>query len=189
MAARGEIRRLAHLSLATIMLEQLAAARRVVEDGDEMVPAWRINTAEGTFLIFTRFDTHKDEQRERTPFQISRFMVWKMATSFVLTAQTWLGTEKTRSADEALLAVGVSRHERLAVLQRIRRGDAVNFSEPMWWALHDVDDQHSAMLPTGAAVCPGGSRACARLRQKRRTASWAVELRPAVAPRKKGTVS
>ena len=88
------------------MLEQLVAARRVFE-GHELVPAWRINTAEGTFLIFTRFDTDKDEQRERTPFLISRFMVWKMATSFVLTAQTWLGAEKTRSGDEALLAVGV----------------------------------------------------------------------------------
>ena len=53
------------MSLATIMLEQLAAARRIVEDGHEMVPAWRIATAEGTFLILTRFDTDKDEQRKR----------------------------------------------------------------------------------------------------------------------------
>ena len=49
------------MSLATIMLEQLAGARRVIEDGHEMVPAWRIATAEGTFLIFTRFDTVRDE--------------------------------------------------------------------------------------------------------------------------------
>ena len=98
-----------------------------------MVPAWRIATGEGNFLIFTRFDTDKDEQRERTPFLISRFMVWKMATSFVLTAQTWLGAEKTRSGDEALLAVGVSRRERLAVLQRIRRGDAVSSANPCGW--------------------------------------------------------
>lgn len=77
------------------------------------------------------FDTDIPEQRERTLFLISRFMVWKMATSFVLTAETWLGAEKTRHGDEALLAVGVSRHERLGVLQRIQRGDVVGFSEPM----------------------------------------------------------
>ena len=71
-------------------------------------------------------------------------MAWKTATSFVLTAETWLGAEKTRSGDEALLAVGVSRHERLALLQRIRRGDAVSFSEPMWLAPHHVDDQYFA---------------------------------------------
>ena len=112
------------MSLATIMLEQLAGARRVIEDGHEMVPAWRIATPEGTFLIFTRFDTDKDEQRGRAQFLISRFMAWKLATSFVLTAETWLGGKKTRSGDEALLAIGVSRHERLAVLERIQRGDA-----------------------------------------------------------------
>ena len=80
---------------------------------------------------------------------IGRFMAWKMATSFVLTAETWLGPEVTRSGDEALLAVGVSRHERLAVIQRIRRGDTVGFSEPMWLAPHHVDDQYFAMLPKG----------------------------------------
>ena len=94
------------MSLATIMREQLAGPRRVIEDGHEMVPAWRIATGEGNFLIFTRFDTDKDAQRERTLFLISRFMAWKMATSFVLTAEMWLGAEKTRSGDEALLAMG-----------------------------------------------------------------------------------
>jgi hypothetical protein len=28
------------MSLAAIMLDQLAAARRIVEDGQEVVPAW-----------------------------------------------------------------------------------------------------------------------------------------------------
>ena len=130
------------MSLATIMLEQLAVARRIVEDGKEMTPAWRIETTEGPFLILTRFDTDKPEQRARALTLIGRFMAWKMATSFVLTAETWLGAEKTRSGDEALLAIGVSRHERLAVLQRIQRGDAVGFSEPMWLAPHHVDEQY-----------------------------------------------
>ena len=116
------------LSLATIMLEQLATARRIVEDGHEVVPAWRITTAEGTFLILTRFDTDKDKQRDRAQFLISRFMAWKMATSFVLTEETWLGAQKTRVGDEALLAVGVSHHERLAAIQRIRRGDALSLA-------------------------------------------------------------
>ena len=138
------------MSLATIMLDQLAVARRILENGDEMTPAWRIETTEGVFLIFTRFDTGKPEQRARALTLIGRFMAWKMATSFVLTAETWLGAEKTRAGDEALLAVGVSRHERLAVLQRIQRGDAVGFSDPMWLAPHHVDDQYFAMLPTGS---------------------------------------
>jgi hypothetical protein len=39
-------------------------------------------------------------------------MAWKLATSFVLTAETWLGAEITRSGEEAILVVGVSHHER-----------------------------------------------------------------------------
>ena len=53
------------MSLATIMLDQLAVARRIVEDGKEMVPAWRITTPEGTFLILTRFDTTSRTTRAR----------------------------------------------------------------------------------------------------------------------------
>jgi hypothetical protein len=46
-------------------------------------------------------------------------MTWKMATSFVLTAETWLGAEIARSGEEALLAIGVSHRERLGLVQRI----------------------------------------------------------------------
>jgi hypothetical protein len=91
-------------------------------NGKEMTPAWRIETIEGAFLVLTRFDTDKPELRDRTLQLLRRFMIWKMATSFVLTAETWLGAEKTRSGDEALLAI--ARYERLAVVQRIKRGDA-----------------------------------------------------------------
>ena len=133
------------MSLATLMLEQLAAARRVIEDGHEVVPAWRITTPEGAFLIFTRLDVNKPEQRAHAIVLVSRFMAWKMATSLVLTDQTWLGAE----GEDALFIIGVSHHERLAVLQRIKRGDDVSFIEPMWLARHHVDDRYFAMLPQG----------------------------------------
>ena len=53
------------MSLATLMLEQLAVARRIIEDGQEVVPAWRIETPDGVFLILTPFDASKPEIRER----------------------------------------------------------------------------------------------------------------------------
>jgi hypothetical protein len=134
------------MSLATIMLEQLAVARRIVENSEEVVPAWRITTPDGSFLILTRFATDKPEQREQAIRLISRFMAWKMATSFVLTAETWLGAD----GEDAMFIIGVSLHERLAVLQRIKRGEDVSFSEPMWLARHHVDEQYFAMLPKGA---------------------------------------
>jgi hypothetical protein len=45
--------------LPDIMLDQLATARRIVEDGAEVVPAWLVTTPEGSYLILTRFDHNK----------------------------------------------------------------------------------------------------------------------------------
>jgi len=55
------------MSLVDIMLEQLATARRIVEDGHEVVPAWRISTPEGSYLVLTRFDTdNRNSESERS---------------------------------------------------------------------------------------------------------------------------
>ena len=139
------------MSLLDIMLEQFAVARRIVEDGAEVVPAWRITTPEGSFLILTRFDTDKPEQRERALFLISRFMAWRMATSFVLTAETWLGSAVTRSGDEALLVVGISYHERLAAMQRLRRAPVVTFAPVEWLTNEQVEEAYFKLLPTGSS--------------------------------------
>ena len=137
------------MSLVDIMLDQLATARRIVEVGAEVTPAWRITTPEGSYLVLTRFGTDKPEQRERALLLISRFMTWRMATSFVLTVETWLGPEVTRSGDEALLVVGVSHHERLAALQRLRRADVGTFREVEWLEPEQVDETYFRLLPTG----------------------------------------
>jgi hypothetical protein len=135
------------MSLAAIMLEQLAVARRIVEGGVEVIPAWRITTPKGTFLVLTRFDHDKPQQRDRALFLISRFMIWRMATSFVVATETWLGAEMTRSGEEAVLCVGVSRSERLGVLQRIHRGDSVHFGPKEWLEEDQIDDLYFTLLP------------------------------------------
>lgn len=137
------------MSLASIMIEQLGMARRVVADGHQMIPRWRITTAGGDFLILTQFDADKPEQRQRALSLIRRFMIWKLATSYVLTAETWLGAEVARFGDEALLSVGFSHYERLAVFQRIQRHEAVRFDEPVWLSPHQVDRQYFGLLPHG----------------------------------------
>jgi hypothetical protein len=124
----------------------------VVRDGHEVAPAWRIFTPNGDFLILTRFDPDKPEQRERAFALMPRFMAWKMATAFVLTAETWLGPERTRSREEAVLAVGVSRRERLAVIQRIRRTPALSFAPPEWLPPDAIDDTLLRLLPSGVTT-------------------------------------
>ena len=135
------------MSLVDIMIEQIGTARTIVEDGAEIIPVWRITTPEGSYLVFTRFDHNKSGQQKRAVHLISRFMTWKMATSFVLTVETWLGPEITRSGDEALLVVGVSHHERLGLMQRITGRDPVSFGTIEWLTPDQVDEAYFKILP------------------------------------------
>ena len=107
------------MALTDIMLEQLAIARGVVQAGRNLVPAWRIQTPEGPFLVLTKFDHDKPKQGARALHLLKRFMTWKMATGYVTTAEIWLGPEITRKGPVALSVVGVSRDERHAAIQRI----------------------------------------------------------------------
>lgn len=109
------------------------------------VPAWRVLTPEGDFLILTPF-----EQRERMLAIVSRFMVWKLATAFVLTTKTWLGPERTCSGEE-VVTIGVSRHERL-VIRRIRRTPAVAFAPPEWISADSIDENYFRLLPSGQSI-------------------------------------
>ena len=67
------------MSLKDPMLQQLAIARRIVTDGHENVPAWRIETPDGAWLILTRFDPDKPGQSDRALHLVRRFMAWKFA--------------------------------------------------------------------------------------------------------------
>ena len=135
------------MPLVDIMLDQLVTARRIVEDGAEVVPAWLITTPESSFLVLTRFDTDKPEQRERVLVLMTRFMAWKMATSFVLVAETWVDPVISRSGQEALLVVGASRHEKRLAMQKIVREVPVDFGPVVWLAPEQVDHTYFNLLP------------------------------------------
>jgi hypothetical protein len=137
------------MSLRDLMLADLERSLRIVRDGHEVVPAWRILTAEGDYLMLTRFDPDKPGQRERMLALMPRFMAWKLATGFIMTAETWLGPEGTRSGQEAILAVGVSRRERLGVIRRIRRTPSLSFGPAEWLPAGSIDETYFRLLPTG----------------------------------------
>src|ERR1700760_45204 len=104
------------MSLRELMLAELERGLAIVRNGHEIIPAWRILTPHGNFLILTRFDPDQPDQRARMLALVPRFMAWKLAIAFVLTAETWLGPERTRSGEEAVLTIGVSHHERSGVI-------------------------------------------------------------------------
>jgi hypothetical protein len=134
------------MSVKSTMLEQLAISRRIVTDGHENIPAWRIETTDGAWLILTRFDPAKPGHSDRALYLMKRFMAWKFAQAFVMTAETWLAGP--RQGEEAVTAVGCSRSERLGVIQRIRRdGAAVEFGPLEWLAQEQMDSLYWTLLP------------------------------------------
>jgi hypothetical protein len=134
------------MSLVDIMIDQIGDARRTIEDGKPLVPVWVIATPEGSYRVYTEFDTTKPEQRERALLLVSRFMTWRLATSFVLTAEMRLSTEG--SGEDAILAVGVSRQERVGLVQRIRRRDPLTLTSPEWLTAEQIDETYSRLLPS-----------------------------------------
>ena len=60
--------------LRDLMLADLERGLAIARDGHEVVPAWRVLASEGDFLILTRFDPDKPEQRERAFALVPRFM-------------------------------------------------------------------------------------------------------------------
>jgi hypothetical protein len=130
-----------------LMLEQLDAAKRIIIDGHELVPAWRIEAPDGHWLILTSFDHGKPVQRGRMLQLIRRFMAWKFATSFVLVAETWLGTTPTRTGEEAVLAISHERGDRLVFMQRIQRQPALSFGGLECVKPRDVDSAYWSVLP------------------------------------------
>lgn len=130
-----------------IMLEQLHIAKRIIIDGHELVPAWRIEAPDGHWLILTRFDHDKPDQRESMLQLIGRFMAWKLAQSFVLVGETWLSATLTRAGEDAVFAISHVRGERLVFMQRIDRQPALSFGGLECVKPRDIDSAYWSLLP------------------------------------------
>jgi hypothetical protein len=136
------------MRLKDAMLEQLAIARRIIRDGNPVVPAWLIGCADCAWIVLTRFDHDNPGQRDRAITLMKRFMAWKLAQSFILTAETWLGPVEMHQGEEAITSVGASRSQRLGVVQVIRRGiGAPQFGPPLWLSPEQCDPAYWTLLP------------------------------------------
>ena len=137
------------MGLDLIVDEQLAIARRIVSDGHEVVPAWRIGSPGGEWLLLTRFDHDAPGAVDRAFHLVRRFMAWRQATWFVQTAEIWLGDQITRRGDEAIVATAISRSACIASLQRIDRGPPVRFEAKQTLTRDQLDPAYFSMLPRG----------------------------------------
>lgn len=145
------------MDLRAAISEQMDTARRIITSGHVVVPAWRIGTPDGTFLILTRFDEAQPEQRERALALVGRFMAWKLATAFVFMAEG-TGRDELGAEHDYLTAAGISRGEVIVVRQRIHRTATTaepsrsftDFGPTETFAGRDtIDPLLLALLPTG----------------------------------------
>ena len=61
-------------------------------------------------------------------------------------AETWIGTEPAR--DETILVVGMSRQERLGLLQRIEERSPLVLGPPEWLTADQIDEAYIDLLPS-----------------------------------------
>lgn len=108
------------MELETALAEQFDTARRIITRGSVVVPAWRIGCPDGQFLILTRFDEARPEQRERALALVARFMAWKQATAFVFTAEG-MGRDALDAEHDYLHGVCITRSAAFGARQRIER--------------------------------------------------------------------
>jgi len=140
------------MSLRDLVLTDLMRAIAIVRSGHEAAPAWRILTPDRDFTIVTPFDPDRPQERERAFALVPRFMAWKLATAFVFSGETWLGPERTRSGEEAVIAIGVSHRERMGVIRRVRRTPGLLFMPPEWLPRSVIDATYFSLLPSGEST-------------------------------------
>ena len=126
------------MKIFDFLIDEMAMSEGIVRDGNEVVPRLRIFTPEGQFVIFVQLP---DDARERDRLMklVARFMAWKMAIAFVLSAEM-------RSPD-AITSFAVTRSERHGIMRRINRGAAISFADTEELDAQTAGDDLLSLLP------------------------------------------
>jgi hypothetical protein len=89
--------------LKKVLLEEMGVSEAIVRDGHEVIPRFRIFTADGDFVVLLPLSDDATERHRRIRL-VGRFMAWKMATGFVISGEL--------HAPDAISSFFVGRHER-----------------------------------------------------------------------------
>ena len=136
--------------MRTLLLEELARSEKIVRDGVEVVPRFRIVTPEGEFVVMIQMKDDLADRQERLDL-MAAFMAWKYASGFIFSVETWLGPsgalqDAGKRQGEAILSFGVSRDERCGAMRTLQR-NPLRFSAPTWLGPEHIEPGLLAMLP------------------------------------------
>jgi len=131
------------------MLDQLRVAHRIISEGAEVIPAWRIGTPRTGWLILSRFDHDQPAEQDRILHYIRRFMVSTLADSFILTGQTGpASTALIRKSEESIICVIASGSDRFVLRQLIHRTPSLSFGGLECIDRKQIDPVYWSLLPT-----------------------------------------
>lgn len=120
-----------------IIEEELARSQTIISGGAEIVPRFRIFTADGEVTIFVQLP-QSIEKRMRRFGLVQSYMAVHMATSFVMATELY--------DPDASSAIAVSRRRSEAGVQMINR-KPLKFYETHWLDASEIGDEITSMLP------------------------------------------
>jgi hypothetical protein len=126
------------MDLSAEMLEEFAVSRRIVQDGSEVMPRFRIFAPDGEHVAFVQMRESIEDRLSK--FNTMRlFMIWKAGTGFIMASET--------IEPKALFVACVSRKENLIAVQMIHRDGPVSFGAVQWYPPDLIDDAILKLLP------------------------------------------
>jgi len=120
-----------------MILEELAFSQRVVREGHELVPRFRVLAPDGEHTIMVQLPDHLEARMERLRV-VRAFLIWKAATGFVHSSEL--------IEPDAITACAVMRDDVTGGLQRIRR-KPLGFEEVEWFGRESVGNDLLTLLP------------------------------------------
>jgi len=123
--------------LRALILEELAFSQRIIRDGHEVVPRFRVIAPDGQHTIMVQMPDDLAARMER--LQVVRaFMVWKAATAFIHSSEI--------ITPDAITAFAITRTDVTGGLQRIKR-KPLSFGEIEWFGRESIDEAWLQLLP------------------------------------------
>ena len=133
------------------VLQELELSQRIVREGHEVVPRFRVLASGEEWTIFCPLPDDL-QARVRGLGYIREFMAWKGAHGAIMSAETWLGplgalqNEALRQG-EAIVSTLLSKTDVCGVMRMINRAGGISFGAPQWFGREHVDPALLELLP------------------------------------------
>jgi hypothetical protein len=118
--------------------DRYVGSEAIVRDGHEVIPRFRIFTADGDFVVLMPLSDNAADRQRRIRL-VGHFMAWKMATNFVISAES--------HAPDSISSFFVGRHEREGLFRPIERGPPISFGKIRALGEGEVEAVLIALLP------------------------------------------